>query len=94
MKKNEWTFVASMVEPHYGHAGTVHADLMYISGMETLTDKDKLCLSTRKETLCTQFYIYGCVGLLHPVLMLLKSAITVKKETCQTLYLHMLSLPP
>lgn len=38
MKKNEWTFVTSMVEPHYGHAGTVHADLMYISGMETLMD--------------------------------------------------------
>lgn len=35
MKKNEWTFVTGMVEPHYGHAGTVHADLMYISGMET-----------------------------------------------------------
>lgn len=48
MKKNEWTFVTSMVEPHYGHAGTVHADFMYISGMETLMDKDKLCLSTKK----------------------------------------------
>lgn len=34
MKKNEWTFVTSMVEPHYGHAGTVHGDLMYISGMD------------------------------------------------------------
>uniref|UniRef100_A0A8C5NH11 Kelch-like protein 9 n=1 Tax=Gouania willdenowi TaxID=441366 RepID=A0A8C5NH11_GOUWI len=32
MKKNEWTFVAHMVQPHYGHAGTVHGDLMYISG--------------------------------------------------------------
>ncbi|XP_047457960.1 kelch-like protein 9 [Mugil cephalus] len=32
LKKNEWTFVANMVEPHYGHAGTVHGDLMYISG--------------------------------------------------------------
>uniref|UniRef100_A0A3Q1EKP2 Si:rp71-68n21.9 n=1 Tax=Acanthochromis polyacanthus TaxID=80966 RepID=A0A3Q1EKP2_9TELE len=32
LKKNEWTFVTSMVEPHYGHAGTVHGDLMYISG--------------------------------------------------------------
>eukprot|EP00066_Takifugu_rubripes_P022588 XP_011611854.1 PREDICTED: kelch-like protein 9 isoform X1 [Takifugu rubripes] len=32
MKKNEWTFVSSMPEPHYGHAGTVHGDLMYISG--------------------------------------------------------------
>ncbi|XP_030614310.1 kelch-like protein 9 isoform X2 [Archocentrus centrarchus] len=32
LKKNEWTFVNSMVEPHYGHAGTVHGGLMYISG--------------------------------------------------------------
>ncbi|XP_026151044.1 kelch-like protein 9 [Mastacembelus armatus] len=32
LKKNEWTFVTCMVEPHYGHAGTVHGDLMYISG--------------------------------------------------------------
>ncbi|XP_053732923.1 kelch-like protein 9 isoform X1 [Synchiropus splendidus] len=32
LKNNEWTFVTSMMEPHYGHAGTVHKDLMYISG--------------------------------------------------------------
>lgn len=32
LKKNEWTFVTNMREPHYGHAGTVHGDLMYISG--------------------------------------------------------------
>uniref|UniRef100_A0A8D3A6C4 Si:rp71-68n21.9 n=2 Tax=Scophthalmus maximus TaxID=52904 RepID=A0A8D3A6C4_SCOMX len=32
LKKNEWTFVTSMMEPHYGHAGTVHGELMYISG--------------------------------------------------------------
>ncbi|KAM9709671.1 kelch-like protein 9 [Menidia menidia] len=32
LKKNEWTFVTSMMEPHYGHAGTVHGGLMYISG--------------------------------------------------------------
>uniref|UniRef100_A0A8C6TBR4 Si:rp71-68n21.9 n=1 Tax=Neogobius melanostomus TaxID=47308 RepID=A0A8C6TBR4_9GOBI len=32
LKKNEWTFVTNMMEPHYGHAGTVHGDLMYISG--------------------------------------------------------------
>ncbi|XP_017285605.1 kelch-like protein 9 [Kryptolebias marmoratus] len=32
LKKNEWTFVTNMVEPHYGHAGTVHGGLMYISG--------------------------------------------------------------
>lgn len=38
MKKNEWTFVSSMAEPHYGHAGTVHGDLMYISGMDKLMD--------------------------------------------------------
>ena len=35
LKKNEWTFVTSMVEPHYGHAGTVHGGLMYISGETT-----------------------------------------------------------
>lgn len=32
LKKNEWRLVARMAEPHYGHAGTVHGDLMYISG--------------------------------------------------------------
>ncbi|XP_062258877.1 kelch-like protein 9, partial [Platichthys flesus] len=32
LKKNEWTFVSNMNEPHYGHAGTVHGNLMYISG--------------------------------------------------------------
>ncbi|KAF7644623.1 hypothetical protein LDENG_00218930 [Lucifuga dentata] len=32
LRKNEWTFVTNMVEPHYGHAGTVHGDLLYISG--------------------------------------------------------------
>lgn len=32
MKKNEWSLVKNMYEPHYGHAGTVHGDLMYISG--------------------------------------------------------------
>ncbi|XP_015250530.1 PREDICTED: kelch-like protein 13, partial [Cyprinodon variegatus] len=35
LKKNEWTFVTNMVEPHYGHAGTVHGGLMYISGEGT-----------------------------------------------------------
>ncbi|KAK6486998.1 kelch-like protein 13 [Huso huso] len=29
---NEWTCVAPISEPHYGHAGTVHGELMYISG--------------------------------------------------------------
>ncbi|XP_064167375.1 kelch-like protein 9 [Anguilla rostrata] len=32
LSKNEWTFVAPMKEPHYGHAGTVHGELMYVSG--------------------------------------------------------------
>ncbi|XP_029968537.1 kelch-like protein 9 [Salarias fasciatus] len=32
LRTNEWTFVEPMVEPHYGHAGTVHGDLLYISG--------------------------------------------------------------
>nr|XP_057938927.1 kelch-like protein 9 [Doryrhamphus excisus]XP_057938928.1 kelch-like protein 9 [Doryrhamphus excisus] len=32
VKMNQWTFVRSMTESHYGHAGTVHGDLMYISG--------------------------------------------------------------
>nr|XP_020441935.1 kelch-like protein 9 isoform X1 [Monopterus albus] len=32
LKTNEWTFVSHMPEPHYGHAGAVHRDLMYISG--------------------------------------------------------------
>lgn len=32
LKTNEWTFVSSMAESHYGHAGTVHGDMLYISG--------------------------------------------------------------
>lgn len=32
LNKNEWSFVAPMSEPHYGHAGTVHGGLMYVSG--------------------------------------------------------------
>ncbi len=32
LNKNEWTLVAPMCEPHYGHAGTVHGGLMYVSG--------------------------------------------------------------
>ncbi|TRY59105.1 hypothetical protein DNTS_013233, partial [Danionella cerebrum] len=36
LNKNEWTFVAPMKEPHYGHAGTVHGGLMYVSGENPL----------------------------------------------------------
>lgn len=32
LRKNEWMFVSPMIDPHYGHAGTVHGDLMYVSG--------------------------------------------------------------
>lgn len=32
LNKNEWSFVSPMSEPHYGHAGTVHGGLMYVSG--------------------------------------------------------------
>nr|XP_023700394.1 kelch-like protein 9 isoform X2 [Paramormyrops kingsleyae] len=32
LSQNEWTLVSPMTEPHYGHAGTVHGDLMYVSG--------------------------------------------------------------
>ncbi|XP_061547365.1 kelch-like protein 13 isoform X3 [Phycodurus eques] len=32
LKTNEWSFVSSMAKSHYGHAGTVHGDSMYISG--------------------------------------------------------------
>lgn len=42
MKNNEWAFVTSMAEPHYGHAGTVHGDLMYISGMDKLRDEGNI----------------------------------------------------
>ena len=31
-RTNEWTYVAKMNEPHYGHAGTVYGGYMYISG--------------------------------------------------------------
>ncbi|KAG7282309.1 hypothetical protein CRUP_002697, partial [Coryphaenoides rupestris] len=31
LKRNEWTFVSHMSEPHYGHAGSVHGDYMYVS---------------------------------------------------------------
>ncbi|TMS14016.1 Kelch-like protein 13 [Larimichthys crocea] len=30
-RTNEWTYVAKMNEPHYGHAGTVYGGYMYIS---------------------------------------------------------------
>ncbi|XP_057708905.1 kelch-like protein 9 [Corythoichthys intestinalis] len=32
LKTNEWTFVNSMAQSHYGHAGTVHDNMLYISG--------------------------------------------------------------
>ncbi|XP_030199163.1 kelch-like protein 9 [Gadus morhua] len=32
LKRNDWTLVSHMSEPHYGHAGSVHGDLMYVSG--------------------------------------------------------------
>ncbi|KAJ8253430.1 hypothetical protein GJAV_G00212860 [Gymnothorax javanicus] len=32
LSKNEWTFMSPMTERHYGHAGTVHGELMYVSG--------------------------------------------------------------
>ncbi|KAK3508853.1 hypothetical protein QTP70_010517 [Hemibagrus guttatus] len=31
-RTNEWSYVAKMNEPHYGHAGTVYGGYMYISG--------------------------------------------------------------
>lgn len=31
-RTNEWNYVAKMNEPHYGHAGTVYGNYMYISG--------------------------------------------------------------
>ena len=34
LKRNDWTLVSHMSEPHYGHAGSVHGDLMYVSGNE------------------------------------------------------------
>lgn len=33
-RTNEWTYVAKMNEPHYGHAGTVYGGVMYISGRQ------------------------------------------------------------
>lgn len=33
-RTNEWTYVAKMNEPHYGHAGTVYGGVMYISGKQ------------------------------------------------------------
>uniref|UniRef100_A0AAZ3SBI2 BTB domain-containing protein n=1 Tax=Oncorhynchus tshawytscha TaxID=74940 RepID=A0AAZ3SBI2_ONCTS len=45
LRRNEWTFVSPMVDPHYGHAGTVHGDLMYVSGGITgdTFQKELLC---------------------------------------------------
>ncbi|ROL40667.1 Kelch-like protein 13 [Anabarilius grahami] len=50
-RTNEWTYVAKMNEPHYGHAGTVYGGYMYISGLQlkscfmemspTFTENDK-----------------------------------------------------
>ncbi|KAM9342787.1 kelch-like protein 13 isoform 2-T2 [Pholidichthys leucotaenia] len=52
LKKNEWTFVSNMLEPHYGHAGTVHGGLMYISGGITRDtfQKDLWCYDPVDDT--------------------------------------------
>ncbi|MBN3290913.1 KLH13 protein, partial [Polypterus senegalus] len=50
LQKNEWTFVCPMSEPHYGHAGTVHGDLMYISGGITHDTFQKELTSYDPET--------------------------------------------
>lgn len=56
LKKNEWSLVKNMYEPHYGHAGTVHGDLMYISGELTTDRQPAFCceepsrLTVRKVT--------------------------------------------
>lgn len=38
-RTNEWTYVAKMNEPHYGHAGTVYGGYMYISGKTAPRDE-------------------------------------------------------
>lgn len=97
MKKNEWTFVTSMVEPHYGHAGTVHADLMYISGMETLMDKGKLSFYEEGDSLHTVLNLWLCGSL--SVRSSRSRGVKIchfgkkKKKKCQTLNLDMMSLP-
>ncbi|XP_010878570.2 kelch-like protein 9 isoform X2 [Esox lucius] len=52
LRKNEWTFVAPMIEPHYGHAGTVHGELMYVSGGITKDtfQKGLLCYDPDTDT--------------------------------------------
>nr|XP_046219508.1 kelch-like protein 9 [Oncorhynchus gorbuscha] len=50
LRRNEWTFVSPMVDPHYGHAGTVHGDLMYVSGGITRDTFQKELLCYDPET--------------------------------------------
>ncbi|KAI1899733.1 hypothetical protein AGOR_G00064800 [Albula goreensis] len=50
LSKNEWTFMSPMKEPHYGHAGTVHGDLMYVSGGITRDTFQKELLVYDPET--------------------------------------------
>ncbi|TNN27736.1 Kelch-like protein 13 [Liparis tanakae] len=40
-RTNEWTYVAKMNEPHYGHAGTVYGGYMYISGELTCGERSR-----------------------------------------------------
>lgn len=51
LNKNEWSFVAPMSEPHYGHAGTVHGDLMFVSGGITRDafQKELLCYDPDRD---------------------------------------------
>ncbi|XP_028846804.1 kelch-like protein 9 isoform X2 [Denticeps clupeoides] len=52
LSKNEWTFVSPMSEPHYGHAGTVHGSLMYVSGGITKDtfQKELTCYDPETDT--------------------------------------------
>ncbi|XP_007507826.1 kelch-like protein 13 isoform X5 [Monodelphis domestica] len=49
-RMNEWSYVAKMNEPHYGHAGTVFGGMMYISGGITHDTFQKELMSFDPDT--------------------------------------------
>lgn len=57
-RTNEWTYVAKMNEPHYGHAGTVYGGFMYISGKARLSVSLSLfvCLSVLEMVIFTDLH--------------------------------------
>ncbi|KAG9348853.1 hypothetical protein JZ751_029170 [Albula glossodonta] len=59
--KNEWTFMSPMAEPLYGHAGTVHGDLMYISETERMEGSEELLRGITRDSFKKELFCYDPV---------------------------------